>query len=99
MQLKGWQGYGFCGHHPYAFTTHNPLETWTELLIMMGWLCLMWIILWYVSLVLTQRFVLPLLPRSKNERENKIVYVSQKFVATAKAILVSFWANKAVYQM
>lgn len=99
MQLMGWQGYQHCGRHPYAFTSHNDVETWTELFVMMGRMCLIWVILWYVSLALTHVLVLPLLPRSKYDRENTTVYVSQKFVATAKALLVSYWANVSVYQL
>lgn len=97
-RMAAWQGYGFCGHHPYALSTSNAVETWPDFLLMLGHMCTMWVVLWYVSFALTRRFVLPLLPRSSVEHENRTVYVSQKFVATAKALLVSYWANVAVYQ-
>ena len=44
--MAAWQGYGFCGHHPYALSTSNAVETWSDFLLMLGYMCTMWVVLW-----------------------------------------------------
>jgi len=98
---EGWvKGKRFCGHHPVLrVVSPGEEESITLFFKTIGMLCVLWTILWYLSAALTHVFVTPRLPRSSVERENSTVYVSQKFVAELKCLVVAALANVAVVHM
>lgn len=93
----------WCSRHAW-FPFIRPLQPGDEesledfFVLLLKWMGL-FVIQWYVFAGLVHVFLMPRLPTSTKKHENNTVYVSQKFVAEIKSIVVSVLANIGVFQM
>lgn len=72
-------------------------ETTIGLTIAFAKVSMLWVVLWYVSVLLTKLFLAKLLPPSSVQKENNSFYIGQKFTATLKVVLVSLIANMCLW--